>query len=436
MNNIDLIPPTIRLLSDNLRELDSPIEFARQFKSIAKELSPQAEWTLENHSYFDKDQIIGGEFVITAAGGLNPFSRHDLCSDWRCRIKSTREIVRTLGLYGDVITIPDPFSALMLENFENPTEDQLRWLMTQMLVLKELQPLIDAGIVRFWSGNMSLCSGCADEMYRRIDNGVHELSELLNEHIQVDPYDDHLAIKASGVFDDSLVLGKRLTKDDKEFLTSGGSVHELAKQAYLDVIEEKVRSTLFELSFSQKISAMLMSTSRNELYTLRAFDEKAPALNELAVWEKARSIQLPWVNTLTPEQIVDLKASAEKALPAFRETFLRHIATPGSTIESVSDKILELREQASEVERELMALNPSGEARFRNIAGSLGLTVSVYGFAAGFAPTAVALGGLMSLLGLIHSSSRHDQQKASMLESQPAYLLVKAKEFSEHASNA
>lgn len=436
MNNIDLIPPTIRLLRDNLQELDNRTEFARQFKTIYKELSPQAEWTIENYDYFDKDSISDGEFVITAAGGLNPFSRHDLCSDRKCRIKSTREIVRTLGLYGDVVTIPDPFSRLMLDKFDNPTDDQLDWLMTQMMVLRELQPLIDAGIVRFWSGGMSLCSGCADEMYRRIDIGVNELSELINEHIQVEVFDDFLVIKASGVFDDSLVSMKKLTKGDRDYLKSGGSVHELARKAYVRIIEEKVRSTLFELSFSQTISAMLMSTSRNELYTLRAFDEKAPSLNELAVWEKARSIQLPWVNTLTPEQIVELKSSAQKALPAFRETFVRHIATPGSTIASASEKILELREKASEVERELMALNPSREARFRNIAGALGLTVSVYGFASGFAPTAVALGGLMSLLGLIHSSSRHDQQKVSMLESQPAYLLVKAKEFSEHARSA
>lgn len=435
MSHIDIIPPTIRLLRDNLNQLESPRDFARQFKSISKEVAVQAEWTLKNHHYFDGDSISGGEFIIAAAGGLNPFSEYELCSDTACRIKSAREIARTLGLYADIVTIPDPISHLMID-FKKPSEKQLRWLNTQMMVLRELQPLIDAGIIRFWSGSMSLCSGCANNMYRRIDEGVSKLSELLGEHVHVDLREEYLDITTSGILESQLVLVKKLSKEDEKYLRSGGSIIDIGRNSYIDVIKEKVRSTMFDLSFSQNVSGMLMSTSRNELYALKAFDDKAPALNEQAVWEEARSIQLPWVNTLTPTQIIQLKESAEKALPAFRESFVRHIAMPGSTIQSTAEKILELREQAAEVERELAALNTSGEAAFRNIAGALGLTISVYGFASGFAAPAVALGGLISLLGLIHGSDRHDQQKESMLQSQPAYLLVKAKEFSEHAKNA
>ena len=47
--------------------------------------------------------------------------------------------------------------------------------------------------------------------------------------------------------------------------------------------------------------------------------------------------------------------------------------------------------------------------------------------------TEVALGGLMTILGLVHTSGRHDEQKISSIQSQPGYVLVRAKELLEHA---
>jgi hypothetical protein len=128
-----------------------------------------------------------------------------------------------------------------------------------------------------------------------------------------------------------------------------------------------------------------------------------------------------------------LRQEAQHALPAFRGTFVSHVASPNATPSSIEERIEKLRENAFEVERELKALNPAAEAQFRNIAGSLGITISVYGFAASIAPPAIALGGLMTLLGLVHSSARHDQQKLDELKAQPGFVLLAAKQLKEHA---
>jgi hypothetical protein len=94
----------------------------------------------------------------------------------------------------------------------------------------------------------------------------------------------------------------------------------------------------------------------------------------------------------------------------------------------------ELREESEEVSAELRALNFSRGDRFRNLSGSLALTMFVYGFAADFVPAAAALGGLLSALALVHQDSRKAHQERGRLESRPGFVLLKAREIFEHAS--
>lgn len=429
------IPPVVQLLlSEDWHDLSSLNEFARKYKKLAKEISAQAEWTVENFDYLNKSSSNVGQLTIAASGGLNPFSLHGICAEQACRLKTTREIARTLGLYGDVIAVPDGLS-YTLASLDKPTASQLYWISTQILILKELQPLIEAGIVQFWSNSLALCTDCLEKAERRIEIAVSELCENIDEHISAELNGNYLYVKRHDLLENSFFMEYELTESIKEELSSGASLLDLARTLYRASIKDHVRTTLFELSFSQSASALMMSTSRTQLYALRSIDEAAPALSELAIWERARSVQLPWVNTLSTNQIVQLRESAKSALPAFRETFVRHLARPNADVTSVGDKIAELRESAADVERELEALNPSGEKAFRNIAGALGITVSVYGFASGAVPAGVALGGLMSLLGLLHASGRNDHEREALLKSQPGYVLLKARELAEHATS-
>lgn len=427
------IPPVMQVLLDEGRgELKSFSDFSRRYRKIATEISAQAEYGLEHYEYYGSSSNLSSGFVVTASGGLNPFSDRYVCSSQECRIKTAKEIAGTLGLYADVITIPDPLSWALADN-KKPKNEEIYWAFKQMLVIRELYPLIEAGVIRFWSGGNGYCVDCYKQINSKIDESAYALINELDRNLHIELVDDVLALRMTGKLETPTIVNYKLRARDKKRLLSGESIHDIAKSIAADDIRNSLRETLVELNYSEKISSVLFSTSRRDLFALNRIDNDAPSLSRLAVWEKVRSIQLPWVSKLSVEQIVRLREEASDALPAFRGTFASHIASPTSTVSSVEDKIEALRESAFEVERELKSLNLPAERRFRNIAGSLGMSVSIYGFAAGFAPPAVALGGLMSLLGLVHASARHDDQKVFQLKSKPGYVLLKAKEMSEHA---
>lgn len=431
--NENNIPPVVRLLMEEDWEyLSSFNDFAKKYKKIAREVAIQAQYGYENFDYYDERKPEDRSLVITAGGGLDPFYGRDMCSDPACKVKAAKQIARTLGLYADVITIADPLSYL-LADVRKPSIKQIEWLFSQMLVLRELYPLIDAGVIRFWSGKVGLCQKCYQSAQAEIETGAQELIAQIEDLVEVEVVDGHMEIRTTGIIESEITTYYKLTEENIKEIKSGITINQMAQDFVAEQIKSTIRESLFELNYSRRISSVLFSTSRRELYALKRFDRDAPSLSKLDAWEKARSIQLPWVSDLTTTQIIQLRESAEKALPAFRGTFVNHIASPTSTVESVESRIDTLRESAFEVERELKALNVHGENVFRNIAGSLGITISVYGAAAGFVPTEAALGGLMTLLGLVHSSSRHDDQKLSILQSQPGYVLVRAKELLEHA---
>ena len=146
--------------------------------------------------------------------------------------------------------------------------------------------------------------------------------------------------------------------------------------------------------------------------------------------KRSDQVELPWVNRLAPSEIVHLRQEAGVALPRLREKMLRAFM-PGNTVKP-QDVIAELRVDAAEVEAELKSLNLRRGSRFRTAAGILGVTMSVYGFAAGFATATTALGSLMSLLGLLHVSARKDEQDSIKTESRPGYVLLKAREMLQH----
>jgi len=433
MNDCPYIPPAIRLIvEEDWGEIKGLEDFLSRYRRIAKEVATQAEWSFANFNYFDKNAEQPGAMVITASGGLNPFSELEVCSNPACRINAAKQLVRTLGIYADVIVMSDSLSWPLVA-MRKPTIDQMLWLYPRILVLRELYPLMKAGIIRFYSPAMSLCSGCHKEMEDQVKKGAINLTGELEKYIRATIKGDEISIKTIGIMASPIIWVQKITGKQKKELKSGMQLITLAKEIYADIIEDRVHNTLFDLRFSEDLSSVLFSTSRRELYALRSYDGDAPALSNLAVWEKVRSVELPWVNKMTTQQVINLRNAASKALPGFRETFVRHIATPSANIQSVANKIDELRAEAAEVERELSALNPSGEENFRKISGSLGIIVSVYGFASGFMPPALALGGLMSILGLLHSSARHDEEERTKLIAKPAYVLMKAKELVEHA---
>ena len=63
------------------------------------------------------------------------------------------------------------------------------------------------------------------------------------------------------------------------------------------------------------------------------------------------------------------------------------------------------------------------------------MTVSIYGFAGEFLAPGVALTGLGTLLGLLHTSGHTERAQDVKIKSRPGYVLVKAKELAQHAED-
>jgi hypothetical protein len=140
------------------------------------------------------------------------------------------------------------------------------------------------------------------------------------------------------------------------------------------------------------------------------------------------------VQKLSPADVVHLREQAATALPRLRGLLSRRLSAPADDSDArIFDAVAELRSEAAEVESELRNLRLTRERGFRTLTGGLGLTIAIYGVAAGFVAPAVGLGSLLSLLGLIHAAERQDEKRADELKSRPGYVLLKARDLLSHA---
>lgn len=434
MENLDLIPPTIALLlNEDLGDLNNVSDFAKRYQRIHTEVARQAEWSLDQFRYFNESEKIPNSLVITASAGLNPFSAHGICSARDCRLATARQVARTLGLYADTVVVPDSFSPDAALGRPPSTEAAFEILRNHVLVLRELEPLIRAGIIKFRRGESRFCSSCHQKFQTEVTEGVERFVDQWNPDIHTRIINGSIVVEIRNADDGVAAFVHPLTRSEKKELKTGAALQDIGRRAYLYDLTRNVQRTLLDLRFSERMKSPLFSTARRQLLSVKALDYTQVKEDDLGSWEAARSVVLPWIADLTVEQVLRLRSEAAKALPAFRERFVRKVSSPESGADSVKDTIDELRYEAVELETELRALNPASEAMFRNVNGALGITASVYGFAAGAVPAAAALGGLITLLGYLHTASRKDAQEKELLVSKPAYVLLKAKEITGHA---
>jgi hypothetical protein len=340
-------------------------------------------------------------------------------------------MARTLGLYADHVLLPD-----------NPTRHMLLWsgttadkiqLVSYVLVLRLLEPMIRAGVIRFWAGGMAVCTSCRKKL-------IPEISAIAEELLAASDFKPVATIKRgtasldlAPLYGQSVIYSQPLTSAQKR--GKKGSVSEaIGRQMYLEAAEQDITGAMLDLRFSSEAHASMFSTRREALRALNAFDTEAPALNTVGAWESPRSIELPWVHDLSVEQVLQLRNEAGLALPAFRDSFVRRITTGNSSPLEIASTIAELQSEAAQMRAELDAARPRLERVFRGTYGLLGMGLAVYAAATGNpaveASTAI---GLMSALGYLHGRGRDEHKAREKLVSSPAYVLVKAKELAQHA---
>jgi hypothetical protein len=424
------VPPAIRILLDEkLSVSPKPTETKRFFRRLLPELRQQAEGTLKSFQYADSDAPAAPNgFVITASGTLNPFGHRGICAHPRCRVAAAEHFVRTVGLYADMITIPDAISPRLAYG-GRLTNAELLDFVTDVLVLKALQPLIEASIVRFRNPTAAYCEVHYRQFEEQVDQATLALLPLLQPELKFHWTKDYLEMDMGRLYEPSIINMTALPEATRRELEAGRSVEDVGREIFEKSLRSILKQVLDDLNSASKINSALFSASRLDMLSLNALEGVSHDPARIDIWEAERSVELPWVNRLAPVEIARLREEAAVALPRLREKMLRAF-TPGTTVKP-QDVIGELRADAAEVEAELKSLNIKRGSRFRTVAGILGVTMAVYGFAdPGNAGT--ALGSLVSLLGLLHVSARKDEQDFTKAKSRPGYVLLKAREMLQH----
>jgi hypothetical protein len=428
------LPPAIQILLDEpFPSLSSPAKVKAYFKKLLPELRQQATWTSEKFAYFDSvKRNTADQFVITASSGLNPLCDRGICRETNCRIHAAEQFARTIGLHADIAVIPDTLSARLF--FRDKFSDrELFEFANDTLVIRTLAPLIRAGVVRFASQFFGFCEKHYQEFEQVIDGSFDAVLRDAQSELSFSAEKDAIVVDTGKLYEPPLVGLMRLGKEDKKRLSRGERLEDIGRALYEPKLRESVRDAFLYLKTASKLKSVLFSSSRLDLLAVRELERTRPDFSDIEAWEAARATELPWIKDLSVPQVLQLREEASIALPRFRQAMSASLSGPHEKIGERSDAVIhELREQAAEVAAELKALSLPSERRFRNVAGVLGLTISVYGFGAAIIPAPVALGTLVSLLGLLHGSARKDEQEANKVMSRPGYVLVKAKELLSH----
>ena len=430
----DAIPPTVSLLLDDrlwhsLRA--GPEEFIRELRSLVPELKRQAQWTEEHFQYFNPLDVPSGSLVITASGGLNPLSQHGICSAGACRALAARNLARTLGLYADYVLLPD-IPTLHMVHWSGRSEELLQ-LCDYIPVLRVLQPMIQAGVIRFWSGGLRYCRQCQRALWAQFRRIAKELLPDGDSAPLAVIEGGAASVDLQPLFGQSIIYSRPLTPNEKKS-RSRNLAKRIGREIYLTAAERDISAAMLDLAYSSRTHASMFSTRREPLRALKAFDSDAPALNTVAAWESARSIELPWVRDLSVAQVLQLRGEAGLALPSFRDSFVRRITTADSSATDIASAIADLRSEAAEIRAQLDAARPRMEQAFRGTFGFLGMSLAVYAAATGNTALTVGTGvGLLNALGYLHARGRDEHKARTKAESSPAYVLVKAKELAEHA---
>lgn len=425
------LPPAIDLLIRELSQHTTDSEsFKKRFSQILPELRRTAEWSQDNYPYItDATSSING-FTITPSLGLDPLSLHGKCAAPKCRLLKAKQIARTVGIYADVAIIPDRITSSLLYT-KRANAQYLQWLSINVSVLNELRPLLEGGVFRFSKPSLQLCNTHFRKFTSEVDEITQAVLENIAPNLTFSVEDNFLWVAEHELHPAPLNFGRKLTPSEKKQLVRGVSPELLGRKAYTKSLRHEIFEAMISLRQASDVHGVSFSDSRIAMLAARQAEQQSPAMRDIERWEAPRSAVLPWIRDLTIEQIVALRQEARKALPRFRESIAT--ALRSRDVNAQTQVIHDLRAEATEVKSELDALNLPGESTFRGVAGSLGLTIAVYGFAAEFMTPALALGSLISLLGLIHATTHKDHQERDKLLSKPGYVLLKAKELAEHA---
>lgn len=416
------LPPHVALLLNEEFELGDFRLVARKLRQMAPDLKRQVEAS-PNESALD----LSGEssrFKVVLSGGLDLFGRNGSCQAVSCRIHYALRLSRSIALTADEIVLHDFFGERILALRSRPTNVELDRLVADLHVLKVLQPLIQAGVVRFISPYVASCSSCMGKFEGQVELHVQRLVDDLSAQTRIERTADTVSLESEGVYRPPIHV-----RFDHQF-AKGKADLELLNM----VVRTAVRDALWSARDASLMGAAVFSNSAAGMSALLAEVGSCHATQRTRILSDDRAAELPWVDGLSVDQILQLREEASEALPSLREFLAQRLgARPSGNSEDWEKCVAELREQAQRVRSELQALCAKSPSLRRNAFGVLGLAVSAVCFASEGA--AASLGTLLGTLSLLHDGAPENAHQIREARASPGFVLVAAERILAHAES-
>jgi hypothetical protein len=425
-------PPAIQILLAEDVPTD-PDRLKKRFSksSLIRDLHKQALWSLENYTYYS---ATGDEFAAVPAASLDPLSRIESCLHPQCINTSVADLARTLGVYADVVVLPDNVTPLVgAYGHRALLEEDALLLFRMAFSLHLLRPLIDSGVVRFFFGEQVMCRAHLAVFDKGVEQIAKRMAKDIMPKVAVEKTAYGFDITNPELF--APLRGFSFYSKTKEAYTRLQKPPQLRRRALQGLSEQlrfRLRETALEMYSASNVGAAYVLDSPLIAAALTD-DEIAAVRPEPPRADELASLRLPWVADLSIPEVLELRQSAQPALRRLRALLRKALDASTSNTAIIS----ELRDQAAEVETQLAALPVARNRQFRNATAGLGLTLSLAAVVTGSSPEAAvgAAGSLLSLLALLHGNESTTSHDVARLRAQPAYVLLRAKELVEHRSH-
>ena len=411
------VPPALIMLYQELAGKESWSDMRKTLKGMLKELRDQSEGYLYYQAEHGRDIDSHNNFEVHLHGAMDLLTGAG-CEELPCRVATAERISRSMGLISDRVWMTDLLTERFID-FGRPTNAKLDYILEDMMVLFTLFPLIAKGIIKFRTPWAVTCSSCADEFYSRIEEATEVIAKEFKAEFKLEKTSDgFVADVGSCVFPSMKLTGFNQKKPKKMDFARAWTA-------------EQIRSIFWTAREASFTGGSVISNSRIGLAGLLQSEGRFVNHSALQLLDNEREFSIPWVSSLSPAQILELREEASEALPLFREKLFQIMSGSNSSGKSSREQIMELREQAELVRGELQRTQKHSAKYWKVTYGLLGLGLSAYGVSTD--QVLPGVGGLLPILQLlIGHKSGHESDVDSQIH-KPAYVLLKAQDILAHA---
>ncbi len=411
------VPPALIMLHDELAGKNSWGDMRKTLKGMLKELRDQSEWYFSYQAEYGRKVDSYNGFEVHLHGAMDLLTGAG-CEELPCRVATAERISRSMGLISDRVWMTDLLTERFID-FGRTTNEKLDYILEDLMVLFTLYPLIVNGIVKFRTPWIVTCSSCMEEFYSQIEITAEILAKNFKSEFEIKKTSDGFIADVGSCVEPSIILRGFEQKKPKKM------------DFVREWTAEQIRSIFWTAREASLTGGAVISNSRIGLAGLLQNEGRFINQSSLQLLDSEREFSIPWVSSLSPAQIIELREEVSGALPLFREKLFQIMSTSESSGKSSKEQILELREQTEQVKAELMQTQKNSAKYWKVTYGLLGLGLSAYGV--GTDQVLPGVGGLLPILQLlIGHKSGHDSKIDTQLH-KPAYVLLKAQDILAHA---